>query len=88
MVDIRIFLSAFLKILLANEAQIAIERHKLEPVDGEYQLIDEMLAEAAALDERRGTRPSPEKLAEWKAGVEGMAPGWEKTYDPNDDEPI
>ena len=47
-----------------------------------------MLAEAAALDERRGTRPSPEKLAEWKAGVEGMAPGWEKTYDPNDDEPI
>jgi hypothetical protein len=47
-----------------------------------------MLAEAAAIDERRGTRPSPEKLAELKAAVEGMAPGWEKTYDPNDDEPI
>ena len=28
-----------------------IERHKLEPVNGEYHFTDEMLAEAAAIDE-------------------------------------
>jgi hypothetical protein len=55
-----------------------IERHKLEPVDGEYKLTNDMLAEALAIDERRGTGPSPEKLREIQDVVEGRGgPSWE-----------
>jgi hypothetical protein len=55
-----------------------IERHKLKPVDGEYKLTNDMLAEALAIDERRGTGPSPEKLREIQDVVEGRGgPDWE-----------
>ena len=47
-----------------------IERHQLDPVDGQYILTDEMFAEAVAFDERHGTGPSPEKLAELRAEFE------------------
>jgi hypothetical protein len=48
-----------------------IERHKLEPVNGEYHFTDEMLAEAAAIDEAWGERMPPEKLEDLKAAIEG-----------------
>jgi hypothetical protein len=50
-----------------------IRRYKLKPINGEYQISEEMLAEAAAYDERHGTRPStpPESLADLKATIEG-----------------
>jgi hypothetical protein len=63
-----------------------IERHKLVPVNDEYQLTNEMLAEALAIDERRGTGPSPEKLAELKAVIEGKGgPDWQRVDFPPDD---
>ena len=36
-----------------------IRRHMLQPVNGELEITDEMFAEAAAIDERRGTSGSP-----------------------------
>jgi hypothetical protein len=64
-----------------------IKRHKLEPVNDQYILTDEMFAEAAAIDERTGRRPSPEKLAELKAIAEGKPPpNWEWVEDA--DEPL
>ena len=48
-----------------------IERHKLEPVNGEYHFTDEMLAEAAAIDEAWGDRMPPEELEDLKAALEG-----------------
>jgi hypothetical protein len=44
-----------------------IERHKLEPVNGEYHFTDEMLAEAAAIDETWGDRMPPKELEDLKA---------------------
>jgi hypothetical protein len=38
----------------ADALAAVIERHKLEPVSGEYQITKEMIAEAAAIDEARG----------------------------------
>jgi hypothetical protein len=63
-----------------------IERHNLEPdKNGNYQLTDEMFAEAAAFDERHGTGPSPKKVAELKAVAEGKPPpNWEWVDDPDD----
>src|SRR5262249_25872814 len=57
-----------------------IERHKLKPdANDEYQLTNDMLAEALAIDERRGTGPSPEKLRELQDVVEGRGgPAWER----------
>ena len=48
-----------------------IERHKLEPVNGEYHFTDEMLAEAAAIDEAWGDRMPPKQLEDLKAAMEG-----------------
>ena len=49
-----------------------IERHKLEPVNGEYQITDEMIAEATAIDEARGNRPPPSSsMEDLKAAIEG-----------------
>jgi hypothetical protein len=67
-----------MKAITIEAIATVIERHKLEAVNGEYQLTAEMLAEAEAIDEAHGTRPSPEKLAELKAATEGKAPGWEE----------
>jgi hypothetical protein len=60
-----------------------IKRHKLKAVDGEYQISEELAAEAAAYDERHGTKPTtpPESLADLKATMEGKPNSgkWEET---------
>lgn len=71
-----------------------IERHKLEPVNGEYQITDEMIAEATAIDEARGNRPPPSSsMEDLKAAIEGKpnSGAWEDVdldeiarSDPND----
>jgi hypothetical protein len=59
----------------ASAMMTVIKRHKLEPINGEWHITKEMIAEAAAIDERQGQKPpSPEKLA---AIVEGREPDWE-----------
>jgi len=59
-----------------------IKRHKLEPVDGQYHLTEEMFAEAATIDERVGRKqPSPSEVQDI---VDGKVPGW-KTVDDLDD---
>jgi hypothetical protein len=76
----------FMNAISLQALMTVIERHKLVPVNNEYQLTNEMLAEAAAIDERRGTGPSPEKLRELQAVVEGRGgPGWEMVKFPPDD---
>jgi hypothetical protein len=62
-----------------------IERHKLEPVNGEYHFTDEMLAEATAIDEAWGDRMPPEQLEDLKAAMEGKpnSGDWEKV-DPDE----
>jgi hypothetical protein len=61
-----------------------VERHKLKPVNGEYQLTDEMMAEAAAIDEASGTGMTPEKLADLLAAINGKPQpndgGWELVF--------
>jgi hypothetical protein len=60
------------KAVTLHALMAVIERHKLEPVNGEYHFTDEMLAEAAAIDEAWGDRPlSPEQLEDLKAAMEG-----------------
>ena len=46
-------------------------RHKLQPVDGELEVTDEMFAEAAAIDERQGTGMSSDKFEDLKAAIDG-----------------
>jgi hypothetical protein len=62
---------------------MVIKRHKLKPVNGEYQITEALAAEAAAYDERHGTKPTtpPESLADLKATVEGKpnTGKWEET---------
>jgi hypothetical protein len=60
-----------------------VERHKLEPVNGEYHFTDEMLAEAAAIDEAWGDRMPPEELKDLKAALEGKpnSGDWEEVLD-------
>jgi hypothetical protein len=48
-----------------------IRRHKLEPVNGEYQITGEIIAEAAAVDEAQGTGMPASKLEDLKAAIEG-----------------
>jgi hypothetical protein len=68
----------YMKAVSLQALMTVIERHKLEPVDNEYKITHEMVAEALAIDERRGTGPSPEKLREIQDIVEGRAgPDWE-----------
>jgi hypothetical protein len=65
--------------------QAVIERHKLEPVNGEYQISEELIAEAAAIDEARGERIPPELVADLGATVEGKSNSgkWQET-DPDE----
>jgi hypothetical protein len=74
-----------MRVVSIQSLKAVIERRKLEPVDGQYHLTDEMFAEAAAIDERAGRRPSPEKIAELKAVAEGRPPpNWEWADDSDD----
>jgi hypothetical protein len=59
-----------------------IERHKLEPVNGEFHFTDEMIAEAAAIDEANGDL-TPEKLEELQAAIEGRHDKWREA-DPDE----
>jgi hypothetical protein len=66
-----------------------IERHKLEPVNGEYhftaEMAAEMMAEAVAINEAEGTGMNAEKLEDLLAVVEGKPQpnnsGWEQAED-------
>jgi hypothetical protein len=65
-----------MKAVSLQSLMAVIERHKLEPVNGRYNLTKKMFKEAAALDRASGHRPpSPEELA---AIVEGKELGWEE----------
>jgi hypothetical protein len=64
-----------------------IERRKLEAVNDEYQITDEMIAEAAAIDEARGNRSmSLEELEDLKAAIEGRpnSGDWEEVEEVKD----
>ena len=63
-----------------------IRRHKLEPVNGEFQITDEMFAEAAAIDEGQGNSMSPEKFEDLKAAIEGRpnSRAWKRVNDPDE----
>jgi len=47
-----------------------IKNHKLMPVNGEYKLTEEMIAEATAIDEKQGTSIPPNKVAELRVMAE------------------
>jgi hypothetical protein len=63
-----------------------IRRHKLQPVNDEFQITDEMFAEAAAIDERHGgTGVPPELIEDLYATIEGRPnSGVWKPVDPDD----
>ena len=71
-----------MKAISMQALAMVIERHQLKPVNGEYQISNEMIAEAMAIDEARGTDPSPKKLAELEAAMKGRASGWEIVEEP------
>jgi hypothetical protein len=71
-----------MKAISIQALMTVIERHKLKPVNGEYQISNEMIAEAMAIDEARGTGPSSEKLAELEAAAKGQAKEWKMIEEP------
>jgi hypothetical protein len=65
--------------LVSLQAMMAvIEKHKVEPINGEYMITDKMMKEAGELDkawrdrgDKRGKPISPESLEDFIATIEG-----------------